>query len=151
MYWCSGYYYFQNHRIKVPEKVGCITELTTLHWYQSHSHAGWWYLFLPIVNSCMSGGNKFDTNTSPLFQADAQYKTLESRHTALSSKFRGSTPRTGQTWREWVSFLVRQRRANCALLGGLVMYEECSMMSAGVLSLPREKTWKCISVSPTKV
>ena len=31
-----------------------------------------------------------------LFQADAQYKALEGEH-PLTSKFRGSVPRTGQT------------------------------------------------------
>ena len=51
----------------MPEKIGYITEPTAWHKYQSQSHAGWWYLCLPIVNLCMSGGNKFDTEHVPTF------------------------------------------------------------------------------------
>ena len=50
-------------------------------------------------------------------------------NTLLTSQFRRSIPRTGQTWRGWVSVLVCQRHANRASLGALKtsLYEEsCS-------------------------
>ena len=104
----------QNQRIEVPEKVGYISELTKGRCYQSHSHAGWWYLCLWWLCTCLLlGCNQFDTANIPVLffsQTDAQYKALESRHT-LTSKLRGS--------RGWISVVVRQRRVNCASLGAL--------------------------------
>ena len=45
----------------------------------------------------------------------------EGENQADTSQFRGSVSRTGQTWRGSISVLVRQRRANRALLGALVI------------------------------
>ena len=67
----------------MPENTGNKTELTAWHCYQGHSQAKQ-YLSL-------ARGKPF-----PLFQAEAQYKVSESKHT-ITSQFRGSTPCIEQT------------------------------------------------------
>ena len=73
------------------------------------------------VCSLLHGHKCFVTNgrTSHFFRLTQSTK-LSRVNTPLTSKFRGSTPRTGQTPRGWKSVLVRQRRANCASFGALV-------------------------------
>ena len=75
------------------------------------------------VHVWFSGGIDYDQSREDrknpfifLLQADAQYRISEGEYTPRT-KFRGSTPCTGQTWRSWISPLVRQRHANYALMG----------------------------------
>ena len=78
-------------------------------------------LMLMQVCNLLRGHNCFVTNArnSHFFRLTHSTK-LQRVNTPLTSKFWGSTAGTGQTWGGWKSVLVRQRRANCALLGALI-------------------------------
>ena len=93
----SQYDNFQNQKITMLENKGYITELTAWHCYQGHMNG----------THVWRGGNH------------SHFFWLEHRHTP-HYQFRGSIPRTGQTWRGCILILVPQRRANHASLGVLV-------------------------------
>ena len=65
-----------------------------------------------VCGDCVAGGNR----SSFYWPSTEQFYRVNTLH---SSKVRGSTSRTGQTWRGWISVLVRQRRAVCASLVAL--------------------------------
>ena len=61
---------------------GVWLELTVWYSCQGHSHPGWWYLCLSACcASLILRRNKSETENVFIFQADAQYKVLESEHT----------------------------------------------------------------------
>ena len=99
-----------------------ITELTLTVWhcYQGHSHNGrGTCAYLSWICACLVlSCNKLDTeNLSTISGWRTVQSFKEQTQPSLASKFRGSTPCTGQTWRGWISVLVRQRWANYAYAG----------------------------------
>ena len=79
-------------------------------------------VILMLIQVCflLHGHKCFVTNgrNSHFFRLTYSTKLLRV-NTPLTSKFRGSTPCTGQTWREWKVVLECQKHANCVLLGAL--------------------------------
>ena len=121
----SQYYNFQNQKITMLENMGYVTELTAWHCYQGHMSS------TPVWR----GGNR-----SHFFRLTYSTK-FQKVNTPLTSQFRGSIPRTGQTGRGWISVLVRQRRVNRASLWALTVVVSSSSSFVFLLTGVSGCTW----------
>ena len=132
-----------------------ITELTVWLCNKGHSHTvSNWYVFVYASFSAVIDYNQSAELWNPTIPelwnptipgqlALRSYKGWIWH--ALTTKFRGSTPRTGQTWRGWISILVRQRCPNYVSLGALHIFHLVSFE----LSLAKSHKFTCLPLRKT--
>ena len=96
--------------------------------------------------------NTEDWKTVHTFSSWRTVQSFRGWSTPLTTKFRGFTPCSGQTWKGWMLALVCQRHANCVSLGAL-RYSFCNVRDFIVVAfnarLASEKSvkYKCFLVA----